>query len=407
MKVLLLEDDDSKANRVREVIVSAAGGYADICTCNDVATARQNLNAAVFDLIVLDVQVPIRRDEAPEDTAGVELLKELLEDGAHKLPRYVVGVTGIERLYDDCSTVFSAHGWALLPYSPASGEWADALRYFVGHVARHAVAQQQTGATEAPVDVVILTALEQPEFYGLKTAFPELKGPRPLDEKTLLWEAEIPGPKRPLRIAATFAWQMGLTATALLSERLITSLRPSLFAMTGICAGFPDSVRLGDVIVATQSWEWQGGKLVPGKDGTSLQPAPEPYRPSAAVLTALKQCTSLDAVREVISKYFPSDSGSSWTTHFGTLVSGLSVVAAKEKMDEVRLQHRKVIGVEMESYAIYAAARFHPLSPHSIVVKGVCDFGDSSKNDAFQLPAAIRSALLLRALINQGQFAHS
>lgn len=57
--------------------------------------------------------------------------------------------------------------------------------------------------------------------------------------------------------------QMGETHTANLATRLISELKPKAIFMTGICAGNPDKVKLGDVIVASKIFKVDAGKQTP------------------------------------------------------------------------------------------------------------------------------------------------
>lgn len=71
-------------------------------------------------------------------------------------------------------------------------------------------------------------------------------------------------------------------------------------------------------------------------------------------------------------------------------------------VDEILTQHRKTIGVEMESYSIFVAAAEapHP-QPRAFSMKAVCDFADEFKNDNHQAYAAYASAGALRLLVER------
>jgi nucleoside phosphorylase len=58
-----------------------------------------------------------------------------------------------------------------------------------------------------------------------------------------------------------------------------------------------------------------------------------------------------------------------------------------------KAQHRKLLGIEMEAYGVMCAADDLPTpQPRAIVLKGVSDFADSAKSDAFREYAAYVSA---------------
>jgi nucleoside phosphorylase len=68
----------------------------------------------------------------------------------------------------------------------------------------------------------------------------------------------------------------------------------------------------------------------------------------------------------------------------------------------VREQHRKVIGIDMEAYAIFAAANdARKPQPSPIVLKSVADYADEGKRDDYHAFAAYTSSRALRLLIEE------
>lgn len=399
MNILLLEDEDDKAIRVEQVLNEIGLDDLVVTRVENIVAARERLSDIFYDLLILDIRVPYRQDESPSDDAGVQLLKEILQDDQYNRPKYVVGLTGIDDLFDKTNKIFLAHGWALLQYSATSVSWVSSLKYFTNHISSLGKKEQSSQPVEK--DIVIITALDSPEFLGLKLIFDELEGPRSLDSKTLIWDGVIKiSPSNSLNVVISVSWHMGLTASAILAERLVTQFKPKLIAMTGICAGFSKNVDLGDVIVASQCWEWQSGKIVEKEGEDSLLPSSEPYRADQESITIAKQfSTDASKISELTSRLFPSDGASQWKVKVGPLASGVTVVSSDRVMQEVQAKERKVLGLDMEAYSIYATANFHPVNPDCIVIKGVCDFGSASKDDQYQNIASIRSAIVLRAVI--------
>jgi nucleoside phosphorylase len=65
-------------------------------------------------------------------------------------------------------------------------------------------------------------------------------------------------------------------------------------------------------------------------------------------------------------------------------------------IDEIVAHNAKVIGVEMETYGVFLAARLcSGPRPHALSVKSICDFGDLTKNDEYQRYAGYTSARFL------------
>lgn len=86
--------------------------------------------------------------------------------------------------------------------------------------------------------------------------------------------------------------------------------------------------------------------------------------------------------------------------HIEAMASGASVLQASSLVEDVRGLHKNLIGIEMESYAVFTACEYAAEPrPKCISVKSVCDFGDESKSDGFHEYAAYTSAAFLAEVI--------
>lgn len=82
------------------------------------------------------------------------------------------------------------------------------------------------------------------------------------------------------------------------------------------------------------------------------------------------------------------------------MVSGNAVVADEKIMRET-INGPKVSGVDMEAYGVAFACNNHPSKPNPIIIKAICDFADSNKNDVYQTAAAYASAQVLYKLFTE------
>ena len=75
------------------------------------------------------------------------------------------------------------------------------------------------------------------------------------------------------------------------------------------------------------------------------------------------------------------------------MATGAAVLADAKVRDSIaKRQHRAVAGLDMETYAVYAAAQACPAVKHFVSLKAVCDGGDKAKGDDHQVYAAAVSA---------------
>jgi nucleoside phosphorylase len=72
-----------------------------------------------------------------------------------------------------------------------------------------------------------------------------------------------------LSVIVTWLVSTGPVETILQLQSLLKECKPRFAAMTGICAGDREKVKLGDIIVAERAFFYDTGKIISGKRGTS------------------------------------------------------------------------------------------------------------------------------------------
>lgn len=190
--------------------------------------------------------------------------------------------------------------------------------------------------------------------------------------------------------------ELGMTAAAVLSMKLIERFRPRYLIMVGIAAGAAlsdvEEQIYGDVIVADVVWNYSAGKFVlPEK--TNIQFGNIGFIPRPTMIKLR------DAVRPYIEAAIASPENECHV-HIGPMASGSAVVANTEVLDkQIRSQLKHTAGLDMEAYAIaYAAEHATAPKPTSIIIKSVCDFADASKSDQYQKFAAFTSCEFAKLL---------
>ncbi|MBB5722654.1 nucleoside phosphorylase [Loktanella ponticola] len=73
-------------------------------------------------------------------------------------------------------------------------------------------------------------------------------------------------------------------------------------------------------------------------------------------------------------------------------VSGSAVIASNTKVDEIKEQHRKVGGLDMEVYGLYRAAALHADNVSCFAAKTVVDLANEDKGDDLHHSGAVFSA---------------
>jgi nucleoside phosphorylase len=113
------------------------------------------------------------------------------------------------------------------------------------------------------VDVLIIAALPA-ELEAAKAAGAGPWQQRSAGGSAPYWQGEYDcRDGRRLSVALARSAHMGGRETAPIVTTLTDLLRPRCLAMCGVCAGNPDDVMLGDVVVADPVYEWDEGKRSP------------------------------------------------------------------------------------------------------------------------------------------------
>ena len=85
--------------------------------------------------------------------------------------------------------------------------------------------------------------------------------------------------------------------------------------------------------------------------------------------------------------------------HWGPVASGEKVIADSQTIPNLQNSWTKLIGIEMESYGAALAAYKANSRPRFLMVKGICDWANSDKNDKWQEYAADVAAMFVISLL--------
>ncbi len=204
-------------------------------------------------------------------------------------------------------------------------------------------------------------------------------------------------------VYAASAPRMGMIAAAVLATKMINNFHPRYICTVGIAAGIRGHCECGDVVVADPGWDYGSGKRE-RKDGYAhFAPAPHQISLDSFVRGKLslfaQDGARLDEIRRSWTGPKPR---TSLSLHIAPFASGAMVLQDSSVTEKIKLQHRKVLAIDMEGYGVLAAAEEACLpQPKGLCIKSVCDFADEQKSDDFQVYAAYTSANALRYLMEQ------
>ena len=403
LKVFVVEDDAAKFGRIHNALTADGIDASSIEHAVCAAQALEKLETTSFDLMLLDVNLPRRLGDSPSRGGGLEVLHELSRSDQHQRPRYIVGITAFEDVIDEFGDAFNDHLWSLVHYSDNSDRWISRLRVKMSYIRALKGSENFSDGVTFGVDLAIVCALEGVEFEAVRRLPLDWEPLRLPHDETRYLSGSVQNDKGVFSVVAAAAPRMGMPASSVLASKMIHQFRPRYIAMVGICAGRASKVKIGDIIVADPSWDWGSGKISSKMDIPQFEPSPHQKELDGSIVSIVKDLAEDHAMmanlkHEARGKKPPFE----LSVHVGPLASGAAVVAHKPTFDGLLDQHRGLLGIDMEAYAIASAAggRGSP-RPKAVIVKAVCDYADQDKDDDYQeYAAAVSAEFLLRMARN-------
>ena len=158
--------------------------------------------------------------------------------------------------------------------------------------------------------------------------------------------------------------------------------------MIGICAGDEAKVTLGDVIVSKKVIDYETGKI----EDNEFFPEIKSYE----VKNQLKQFVN----RFLINNPKIINDSIEYNVHFATIATGTRVIEKNTIFKELKKYDRKILGLDMEAYAFSEAVVGLNHNSYVLVIKSVCDYANSEKNDGYHSIAAENSSIWAYNFLN-------
>ncbi|WP_057462199.1 hypothetical protein [Pseudovibrio sp. POLY-S9] len=375
MKVLILEDNNNKYDKIQKVILDV-DDKIDIVRTSVLGDAVRLIYEQEFALLVLDLMVPRFAGDAPINVSD-ELIFHV--SGSKNKRTNVVAISGFRDIVEQRRAEYNEAGIVLLHYKEDDEQCLGALDLMI-----------QRLKFDEQYRFLIVCALEKERSSFRKT-----------DAEVDVRKKNLDGLDcQPVKIGSERGLilllpRMGMIDASIITTRAIDRFKPEIVVMSGICAGMQGRSKPGNLLAADITWDYQTGKVYDG--ATALEPYQVPIDNNlrTTISNAIEDKRLLRKLAEDIADDLPvSISG-----EIGPVVSGSAVIASEEKMKAISETHRKMVGLDMELYGVYRACALASEVPKFFGVKVVVDQGDKSKSDDFQTFGSIFSARFVTHLL--------
>lgn len=402
IKILIIDDDAVKVQKICSALLEITNLEIDNIThVTNIHDGKINMQGSFYDLLILDIALPARLDKEIDSEGGLKLLEELFQRDTYQVPTEIIGITGYTNLYEKSQKIFSDRMLNFIHFDASSDDWITPLQKRVTHLIATKL-REKNEPSEHQSHLAIVCALDDPELQSIRNLSWNWETTSISNDMTIYFRGIVRKDDLELVIYAAAASRMGMPAAAVLASKMIALFRPKYIAMTGITAGLPEKTKFGDVVVANPVWDWGNGKWTISDSG-SLQFLPSPHQISISPFL-IRQFNQLKNNRAVLATIKQGWSGKTpdheLSIRLGPMASGACVLADGLTSEQIRKQHRDLLAIEMETYAVFLAAQDASFpQPTAFSIKSVVDFANGQKDDQFQKYSAYTSAQVLKHMI--------
>lgn len=396
VSILIVEDSIDKLGRLSKAISSVDGINIQnvehaICSFE----ARKLLSRKKYDLVVFDIALPNRIGDDVDRSGGITLIKDILSRDEYIVPNNLICVTQYIDVFERSSSFMADSSIAILKYSASSDDFVKPLQSIVSRIQK--ALQQSRPIENYKTDLAIVCALKEPELFHVLQNGWDWKAVDVGNDNCKYYRATIVCDGVERVAVASSCLNMGMVSCAIQTIKTIELFRPRYIAMTGISAGVRGKSNMGDIIAAEVVWDWGNGKWAVRDDSNVFLSEPYQHRTNFELLNLIDTFSSTPVLKEIKDRFPGSKPESELRVLVGPVASGSCVIASKEIRDTVISQHRNLLGIDMEVYALFDAAYQSTLpQPIAISFKSVVDFADNTKDDTFHPYASYTSASALK-----------
>lgn len=401
INVLIVEDNQDKLRKISNILCYSCG--IDLQHINhviDSRSAKLKLKDNFFDLMIIDIAIPNRIDSGINKNAGIDLLNEINSRDLYNIPQHVIAITGYIDVYNDIKSKLDNLMIHILYADISSDEWSERLKTKINSIVCSKKNQNDLIHSYESL-LTVVCALESPELDSIlangwhwdKLTFPS--------DDTVFYSCKLNIKDSIHTIYAAAAPHMGMPFAGVLSMKMINLFKPKYVAMTGITAGLKSKTKLGDIIAADPVWDWGSGKWTESDGKKIFQQEFYQLSLDVGIRNKIKLMAKEIAVLSQIRNSWQGDPPDhELRLLLGPLASGAAVLADSDTVTRILDQHRGLLGIEMETYAVYAAACEAPKpKPMFFSFKSVVDFADGDKNDKYHKYASYTSSQTLKHFV--------
>ncbi|KKB54200.1 hypothetical protein DXB27_17090 [Parabacteroides gordonii] len=398
IKILIMDDSRPKTEAIKRYLTDDCLIPSDkIDTAITINEGRKLLTKYDYDLLLLDLVMPLNDDSEPDAEESPKFIDEIYTSTYIHIPIHIIGFSQFDDLLETSKSKFEDKLWHLLKFDLSKNDWKTKLQNKIQHLIRTKEYFSKSLGEKYRFDYGVICALDK-EFSLMQSAFMNIDWKKFKIEghPFIFYSAEIStmnGSR--LKIVSCCVNEMGMQATAVVSALMFSLFELKCLFMTGICAGIEGKVNMGDIIIAERIFDYGSGKLKSNENGEAfLEPSYNPLDVEYELLGTIHHFLTEEDIDTKIynqlRKAFLHKSDKIPQIVIAPTACGSYVVANSKFANSLKVGERKLAGVEMEGYGLYKTGYIE--KKQCLMVKSVCDFANEAKGDDYQNMCAFSSA---------------
>lgn len=407
-----MDDTPEKTAKIKSVLKERCFlEDEEIDWAGSINSGRRKLASTVYDLLILDLVMPINDGENVGAEGNNEnFIDEFSRIGRLHKPVYIIALTQYEDKVEKHKRTYARKLWKLIHYDLKQTDWEDVLQEAVDTIVATKGQLKKSMEDEHHYEVGILCALPE-EFEQMKLAFGNQWNSVPIGGMPYqLYATQIRTDYgHTIKVITCCNNAAGMQATSITASFLLSRFDLGILFMTGFCAGFKkrdkDDVNYGDIFIADSEYDYGSGKLIKRENEQVVMPEPKQMPCNYDILVKLNdfitEQTAASRVYVELKRLGLLVEGMEVPSiHVGPGACGSYVVSDETFMEQlVKDDNRNLKGLDMEGYGLYLAG--HMLNKTCALVKGIADFGGEDKDDKYHKVCSYASAFFVNQFIKK------
>lgn len=389
MNILLLDDEGTKLRYISNYLKNMGHNCKQI---NDVSSMKFEVTQNKFDVVIIDLVVPLSDEEQYEDKQNGYIAIEYLRKTTDTIfyPKRILVLT--RYLNKEIVWKLNSLGVTGIKYESTDGKWKQELKEELDYISMLSIKK---------ADIVILTVVEN-EKVSLNSVF-KWKVLDVANDPLQYYYCETTNKKDiPLTLIHCHIAKMGVVAASQATARVIELFEPDCILVCGIAGGRNGKTNFGDIVIAEKAVDFVGGSIETGMEGEiEFLPDSDVIGTEPNWIKPFKKYKEdMDFLRKIRdSADLYKDYKMDVCLHIGKIATGPAVIKSEKFAEKYIKQHnRQYIAIDMETYGVYYTAK--NLGCKFISVKSISDNADQDKNDLHQKYAALLASNIIKQYIN-------